>query len=329
MEANNHIKDNFDEILKKRLNTNYEANKSELIYKKSANKILVDKFNRKITKLRISITSICNLNCIYCHREGHNSLNKADFLTLEQISKIADICNKFGINTVKITGGEPLLHPKIVEIVKIFAEKPNITDVSLTTNGTKLESLCFQLKNAGLNRINIGCDSIRNTSIKNLNKIEKGIFVAKKAGINPIKLNMVVLKGINENEINDLINYCKKNSLILQLIELIDFNPDFYKKYHLELSSIEESLKERSKKIIKRDIQDRNQYILENGAIVEVVKPMHNAHFCANCSTIRVTADYQFKPCLKREDNLVPIGNDIEESLFKAIKARAPFFTTK
>lgn len=289
------------------------------------NNILVDRFNRKIIKLRISITSECNLNCPYCHKEGHYQ-DKINYLSLNQIIKIVEICKRYNINYIKITGGEPLLHPEIIKIIELFNKNINLKDLSITTNGTKLEELAVHLKKAGLMRINIGCDSIQNSSLKNLKRIQKGILSSKEVGLSPIKLNMVVLKDINQNEINEIIEYCRDNNLILQLIELIDYNHDFYNRFHVDLTDIENEIKNKSIKVINREFQNRKQYVLNNGAVIEIVRPMHNSLFCSKCNTLRVTSDYKFKPCLNRDDNLVPIEEDIQKSLLIAINNREPYF---
>ena len=140
---------------------------------------------------------------------------------------------------------------------------------------------------------------------------------------------MVILRNINEHEIEDMIKFAGKHGFILQLIELIDTNKEFYKQYHVDLSSIEEQLKNRAKKIFVRDVQDRRQYLLNENTLVEVVHPMHNPDFCANCHTLRITNDFQFQPCLMRTDNLVPIEDDVEKALNEAMNNRRPYYVRK
>ncbi|MHA1865045.1 MAG: GTP 3',8-cyclase MoaA [Candidatus Heimdallarchaeaceae archaeon] len=287
---------------------------------------LIDKYNREITRLRVSVISSCNLNCPYCHNEGFSSHN-SNKLTLDQIKKLLSIIDKYSISSVKITGGEPLLHPQIVDIVKIFSSHHKIRDLSMTTNGLLLEKYAHKLKNAGLNRVNISCDSYHyNPSYKSLKSIAKQITIAQEVGLTPIKLNMVLLKGINENEIEPMINFTAEKGITLQIIELIDLDKEYFNKFHVSLENLASKLENEAVEIRIRELHQRKQYTLSNGAKVEIVNPVHNTNFCMNCKTLRVTNDFQFQPCLYRIDNLVPIGEDIDKSLKEAIERRRPFF---
>jgi cyclic pyranopterin phosphate synthase len=230
---------------------------------------------------------------------------------------------------VKITGGEPLIHPDIVEIVRFFASIESINDVSMTTNGLLLEKMAHDLKRAGLNRVNIGCDSVSNPKYKNLRSIQKGIDAALDAGLLPIKLNMVLMKSVNEEDVEKLIEIASQHGIILQIIELINTNDAFFHQYHLSLDALEKSLEKRALKIVTRKTQDRKQFHLDSNSksIVELVSPVHNPKFCANCHTCRITNDFQFQTCLHREDNLVPIlGQDnVELALLESLKRREPY----
>lgn len=197
--------------------------------------------------------------------------------------------------------------------------------MSLTSNGIFLKKYASQLKRAGLNRINIGCDTLYDSTYKSLNNIREGLLLAKQVGISPIKLNMVILKGVNEDQFEPLLHFCEENGFILQVIELINTNPAFFKKYHYDLTPIENKIAKKAKKIITREVQDRKQYFLESGGVVEFVNPVHNSRFCAKCNTMRVTNDFKFQPCLNRQDNLVPIGFNIEQSLEMAMNRREPY----
>jgi len=236
---------------------------------------------------------------------------------------------RYNIKSVKITGGEPLLHPQIIEIVRKFAETGKLKDLSLVTNGILLEKMARALKSAGLMRINIGLDSLCNSTVKILDNIKNGLNTVKTVGFNVIKLNMVLLKGINDEEIEQMIAFAKENGFILQIIELIESDAEFYHRFHMNLTEIEQDLARRAIKVLTRQYQDRKQYYLETGAIVEVVHPMHNPEFCKNCHTLRVTHDFKFQPCLNRVDNLVPIGDDLEEALKEVMRRRIPFYVAK
>jgi cyclic pyranopterin phosphate synthase len=289
---------------------------------------LVDDYGRSILRLRISLTEQCNMNCIYCHHEGYNNHDHRQ-LTMDQIHQIGSIIQKYEIQEIKLTGGEALLHPNIVEIVSFLSKIPTVNDLSLTTNGILLSKLAAPLRQAGLTRLNIGCDSLNKSSVKSVDNIYDGLLAAKKAGFSPIKLNMVLLKGINDHSINEMISFTHDNGIFLQIIELINTNPSFYKQYHVELQSIEEDLKNRAVKINNRKMQDRKQYYLDDQFYIELVRPNDNEHFCANCHTLRITHDFQFQPCLNHMDNLVPITNNIEDALKEAMKRRYPYYGAK
>ncbi len=290
--------------------------------------ILKDPFNRPVSNIRISLTPKCNLSCIYCHKEGEKSPQEQ--ITAEEIAEILRIAAKFEIRSVKFTGGEPLLRQDLLEIVRSV---PTGMESSLTTNGTLLADLASGLKDAGLRRVNVSLDSLNPDTYKKitgndrLNDVLGSIDAALDAGLTPIKLNMVVLEGINDNEIDDFLAYVRGNrDLVLQLIELMHFNDC---TYHGDLNGLEDSLALRSKQIITRRMHHRKKYCLD-GAEVEVVRPLHNTEFCAFCNRLRVTSDAKLKPCLLRTDNHVDIrdrkGAELEALFHKAVSLREPFY---
>ncbi|NVM27585.1 MAG: GTP 3',8-cyclase MoaA [Candidatus Helarchaeota archaeon] len=303
---------------------------------------MLDKFNRPLTAIRISITQRCNLDCIYCHHEGENARNLKEMI-VDEIIKVVRISTQFGITKVKYTGGEPLLRNDLIEIIQKTRNIPKISDISVVTNGILLEKYAKKLCNAGLDRINVSLDTLCPETYANITKhsgklidqVEKGIIEALNCGIAPIKLNMVLLKGVNEAEIEDLIAFTKNRNLILQLIELVPLsNSELFNTYHVNLTEIEENLKTQIISTKIRDMQNRKKYFLENGAEIEMVKPFHNSKFCANCHRIRITSTGMIKPCLMRNDNLIDILTPIrkgvpDEKLYKlfqhAIDLREPY----
>ena len=278
---------------------------------------LVDNFGREITHLRISVTQRCNLNCFYCHGEGED--NPGEEMSLDQITEIVRCFVDFGVKKIKITGGEPLIRKDIVEIVKIIAQTPGIEDLSLATNGYRLVELSQPLKDAGLDRINIGCDSFTSTvSPKRMVDIENGLLAAKNAGFDPIKLNMVVLKNVNVDEIDAMIDFVRTHDLVLQLIELIPTGNRIFDRFFYPLSEIERRIKEKSSEMKVRRLQGRRIYNLHD-AKVEIVSPSH-VDFCSNCGKMRVTSDGMIKPCLIRNDNVVEFTGC--DSIVEAVKRR-------
>ena len=126
-------------------------------------------------------------------------------------------------------------------------------------------------------------------------------------------------------EIDDMIEFVKKNGFILQIIELINTDNEFFEKYHVSLDDVQKKLEKRAIKTITRNLNDRIQYYLDEETVVELVKPVHNSNFCKNCHTLRITNDFQFQPCLNRSDNLVPIKENIEDALIEVMKRRMPY----
>jgi len=290
--------------------------------------ILRDPFNRPVSNLRISLTPKCNLSCIYCHREGEQSPEEQ--IPAEEIAEILRVAAKFEIRSVKFTGGEPLLRQDLLEIVRSV---PAGMESSLTTNGTLLADLAYGLREAGLRRVNVSLDSLNPETYKKITGIDRlsdvfaGIDAALDAGLTPIKLNMVVLEGINDTEIDDFLRYVRGNrNLVLQLIELMHFNDC---TYHGDLNGLENSLASRSREIITRRMHHRKKYCLD-GAEVEVVRPRHNTEFCAFCNRLRVTSDGKLKPCLLRTDNHVDIrkkkGAELEALFQTAVSLREPYY---
>lgn len=290
--------------------------------------MLVDPFGRKVTNLRVSLTPRCNLACMYCHAEGERAPSHE--ISADQIAEILRIACNLGIRKVKFTGGEPLLRDDVCDIV---ASVPPGIESSMTTNGILLEDIARDLKRAGLSRVNISLDTldpnryIRITGRDRLNDVLTGIDAALRAGLIPVKLNMVLLKGINEDEVDRFLQFVRqRRQIILQLIELLEFNDCML---HADLGSVEQKLKQRSEWISTRKMQHRRKYCIE-GAEVEVVRPLHNTEFCAFCNRLRVTSDGKLKPCLLRTDNHLDIsekkGKDLEAVFYEAVQKRAPYF---
>lgn len=290
--------------------------------------VLEDNFGRKVTNLRLSITPRCNLDCFYCHAEGE--VQPREELSLEEIQEILRVGAKFGIRSVKLTGGEPLVRKDILDIVRAI---PDGIEASLTTNGTLLEGLAHDLKAAGLSRVNVSLDTLRPeryraiTKRDLLDRVVRGIKAAVDAGLTPVKLNMVLLKDVNEDEVDDFFAFVRENdNLILQVIELMEFNECIL---HGDVDRLEKEIAEHSKEILTRRMHHRKKYCMD-GAEVEVVRPLHNTEFCAYCNRLRVTSDGFLKPCLLRTDNHIDIrgkhGKELEDLFVKAVQIREPFF---
>ncbi len=294
--------------------------------------MIFDRLGRPIRSLRVSLTQRCNLNCIYCHREGESDTEEE--IELEDLLKFMELVKEYKIIKMKISGGEPLLRDDLLEFI---AESSSIfKEVSMTTNGTFLEDLACDLKECGLSRVNVSLDTLRNeiyekiTGKDMLDKVLRGIEEAVKQDLNPVKINMVVM-SLNKDEIPDLVSFSSNNNTILQLIELLktDGNQKFFEENYSNLSEIEENLKKQAEKVYTRNLHNRRKYII-NGAKIEVVRPMDNTKFCMHCTRIRLTSDGKLKPCLLRKDNLIDIRNkgkeEMREAFIRAVMLREPYF---
>lgn len=304
----------------------------------NSTKILEDSYGRRVTGLRISITDRCNLSCMYCHNEGADCCARGPVgneMKPELICGIVREAAKFGVNKIKFSGGEPLFRKDFEEILSCL---PPLKEVSATTNGILLEKRARTLKAAGLDRVNVSLDSlvpekyerITGASPGSLEKVIRGIDSAVEAGLTPVKLNMVLLKGINDDEIDSMMEFVRpyKGMVILQLIELMDIDPRL-SKYMINSKALEKSLAERANEVKVRHLHHRRKYIID-GVEVEFVRPMDNSEFCAYCSRLRVTADGKFKPCLLVNDNLVDVmgaknSEEIEKLLKLAVSRRKPY----
>ena len=281
-------------------------------------KTITDQYQRPIISLRITLTNLCNLNCIYCHHDGMES--SKDEMSANEIYKICEIAKNIGVKKIRLSGGEPLVRKDIVEIIEKIATL-DFKDISLTTNGVLLEKYSEDLKKAGLNRVNVSLDTLKPdvyqfiTKKDYLEKVKKGIVKAVDAGLDPVKINMVLMKGINEDEVEEMFEFSKKYGIVLQLIELVESencdDDKFSKEYHYSLESIEDDLDSKADHVKTRKfMQSRKKYYIDGGEI-EVVKPMDNTDFCKNCTRLRITPDGKIKPCLLRNDNLVDLISHI------------------
>lgn len=291
--------------------------------------MLVDEFGRKITNLRISVTSRCNLNCFYCHREGYLGFEE---LSPDEIAEIAEAFRSLGVRKVKITGGEPLVRKDIVEIVE---KLPEFEEISMTTNGQLLDKYAYELKDAGLDRVNVSLDTLdaQKYSIMTrggkLERVIGGIESAVDAGLTPVKINMVLINGFNLDEINEMIEFVRvfRGKAILQLIELVSLN--YNGEGHFDVFELVKKFEKNAKEVRTRSMQKRKQFVFDDFT-VELVKPVDNSEFCMACNRIRVTADGKIKPCLMRNDNLVDVRGLKGERLIKAIREavmrREPYY---
>ncbi|MFW9949107.1 MAG: GTP 3',8-cyclase MoaA [Candidatus Thorarchaeota archaeon] len=280
-----------------------------------------DNCNREIKHIRFSVTSNCNYNCIFCDREGF--IPKTTELSVNEITQLCKILAQIlKVTKIKFTGGEPLLREEIVKIIRNVSGLKLYKDISMTTNGFNLADKAQDLYEAGLNRINVSLGTLKPDIYKkiygsdSLNIVLGGLMKAKEVGLTPLKLNYVVLKGINDQEIKDLVNFCAENEFILQLIELhktsqsVSHGNGFYEKFHFDITPLIEDFENRAIDIqVRGNMQNRKVFTLPNSAKVETIMPGHE--FCMGCTKLRVGCDGNLFGCLFRSD----LGTNIKEAL--------------
>jgi cyclic pyranopterin phosphate synthase len=288
---------------------------------------IIDRFGRPFTIMRISVTHDCNFKCFFCHMEGEDPYSR-QYLTPEEIGIVAEAASRLGVKRFKITGGEPTLRRDLPDIIREIKLRAGAEDISMTTNGVLLENLAKKLRDSGLDRINISLHTLDDnkfymiTGTRMLSRVLRGIDAAIDAGYRQIKINMVILKNVNEEDVWRLIEIVRERKLVLQLIELhpVGEGRKIFSKYHTFLDELENKLMNVARMRIRKELHNRPVYYLEGGGAIEIVRPVRNPLFCAACTRIRLTADGYLKPCLVRSDNLVPIKDILRMNISRGRK---------
>lgn len=278
--------------------------------------VLLDGYGRPLLNLRIAVTRRCNLRCEYCHMEGEQK--SADVASKEmsagEIARIVRIAVGLDITKVKLTGGEPLTRRDILGVIEGIASVPGLTDLSMTTNGALLAPVAKRLHASGLKRVNISLPTLNAEKYKELTggKVEdalEGIKVAVEAGFSPVKLNVLILRCVNDYDFSQMLNFARETGTILQLIELepVNISVAYYEANHKALDEYENILRQKARRIETRQfMQNRRIYYMPD-VKVEVIHPTENAEFCMHCTRLRVTSDGKLKTCLMKNDNLTDI----------------------
>ena len=304
--------------------------------------LLIDRFGRQITYVRLSVTDRCDLRCVYCMSEDMTFVPREQLLTLEEMSRIGRIFVEMGVNKVRISGGEPLTRSNILQVFNSLGQLEDLKDLTITTNGTLLRRYAQPLKDAGVTRVNISLDTLdseRFTSITRIGKIEKtldGIDAALEAGFDSVKLNAVVLKNRNHDETNKLVEFVRQRGMDISFIEEMPLgiigNHDraeaFYAsdqilndlKNHYELAASSESTGGPA----------RYYKMPDSDSKVGFISP-HSHNFCDDCNRVRVTAEGMLLLCLGQEHSIDlrrsvranPLNDDaVKQDLLDAMKIK-------
>ena len=282
----------------------------------------IDRFGRNIHYLRISLTDHCNLRCVYCMPEDMTFRPSAELMQDDELLRLVDLCARLGFDKIRLTGGEPTVRANLVELVKAIRQTPGIQSLSMTTNGVLLERLAQPLAQAGLQRVNVSLDTLNPDQFKRLTrwgKLEQvwnGILAAESAGLTPIKINAVVVRGYNEAEVSGLARLTLEHPWQVRFIEMMPFAGATELQLR-QMVTAEEILERIRHEVGPIEVANEGKldgeariYRLagaqgEIGFISSVTEP-----FCAACTRARLTADGRLRLCLLREgevDLLTPL----------------------
>lgn len=300
-----------------------------------------DSYNRPINYLRVSVTDRCNLNCVYCSPPGGTALfARSEILSYEEIARVGVAAAALGISKIRLTGGEPLVRPQLARLVAMLAVIPGIDDVALTTNGLLLDRHAAELRAAGLRRVNVSLDSLdaekfrRITRGGDLAATLRGIEAARRVGLSPVKVNVVVMGGVNDDEIEAFVKLTRDDAWHVRFIELMPFVADCrVTGWFVPVSEVMGA-------IARLGVLEPSEAVAGNGpakyyrlrgaaGTIGFISPVSD-HFCFSCNRLRLTADGKLRVCLlsDREVDLRPAlradgsAESLKEALREAIRLK-------
>ena len=298
--------------------------------------MLVDGFGREVSGVRVSLTDRCNFDCVYCHNEGlgdtRGPMEPGDNeMDTDDVVRFLEVAAEYDVGKVKFTGGEPMLRQDLEEMIR---RTPDGMETSLTTNGTFLPGRAEELKEVGLSRVNVSQDALDPEEFAAITKsgaydrVMEGVEAALDAGLDPVKLNMVVFTH-TAGYVEGMVEHVAANSgLQLQLIE---YMPELTGKpeWNIDIGRVHRWLADIADRVEEREMHDRKRYWVDGG-MVEIVDPVENEDFCANCHRVRVTHEGYLKGCLNRNDDLRPMGDmtkpEIRETFEEVVHNRVPYY---
>jgi len=302
--------------------------------------VLTDPFGRKIEYLRLSVTDRCDFRCFYCIPKGYKNFTPPEtWLTLDEVERLVRLFSEAGVGKIRITGGEPLVRKDLPEMVRRIGALPQIEDLSLSTNASRLAQHAVALKEAGVSRINVSLDSLdpdrfRQITQGDLNTVIDGLMAAKAAGFHPIKINMVVMKGLNDHEIGDMVDFCLEHDFTLRFIETMPVGEagQSATDHFLDLKVVREELEK------KYDLDPAvvrgagpASYVRVRGTDLRIgfITPM-SQHFCDTCNRVRLSIEGTLYLCLGQQDRyefrpLLRSGasdDEVRQAIHDAIKRK-------
>lgn len=275
---------------------------------------LTDKYGRNIEYLRLSVTDRCDLRCNYCMPEGFKDFGEpADWLTFDEIERVIRVFGELGTKRIRITGGEPLVRKNLPELAARLSLLPGIEDLSLSSNATQLQKQAVPLKQAGISRINISLDTLRADRFKKitgggkLEKVINGLLAAKEAGFQPVKINMVVMLGVNDDEVEDMVQFCIDHDFTLRFIEAMPMGSTGREAslQYIPLNEIHDRLAKKYT-LVKANMNGGGpaRYVRVDGTELRIgfITPM-SQHFCDTCNRVRLSVDGTLYLCLGQDDS--------------------------
>lgn len=290
---------------------------------------MVDKYNREIKYLRISLTELCNLRCRYCMpMEGITKINHDDTLTYEEIIMAVKVAAKLGFTKIRLTGGEPLIKKDIIKLASEIKQVDGIDELCITTNGLLLKKYAKDLKEAGVDRLNISLDTLNEDKYRYITRVGElknaldGLDEALSVGFRRIKINSVLIGGFNDDEIVDLSSLTLDKNIDVRFIELMPMydSGDFKENAFVDSKIVIDRLQEKFGKENVNPVTDNKHKgsvaklyrINDSKALVGIISPVSN-HFCNECNRIRLTSDGKLKPCLHSNEEISIKGLDEKE----------------
>jgi cyclic pyranopterin phosphate synthase len=274
---------------------------------------LVDRFGRVIEYVRVSVTDRCDLRCFYCMPQGFHDFEEPDhWLTFDEIERVVGAFTRLGVSRIRLTGGEPLVRRDLPELAGRLAALPGLDDLSLSTNATQLARQAGALRAAGIRRINVSLDSLdparfHDITRGSLDKVLAGLMAAKEAGFRPIKINMVAMKGLNEDEIDAMVDFCAEHGFTLRLIETMPMGDSGRKAtdHYLDLQTVRQRLGQRFDLIpgvMPGGGPARYVKVAGTDLTIGFITPI-SQHFCETCNRVRLSVDGTLYMCLGQEHN--------------------------
>lgn len=273
---------------------------------------LTDSFQRRIEYLRLSVTDRCDLRCTYCLPKGQRDFEApAHWLNFDEIERIARAFTSLGVRRIRLTGGEPLSRGRIAELAARIGALPGLEDLSLSTNATRLSTLAASLKAAGVSRVNVSLDSLRParfaeiTGGGDLAEVLDGLMAAKNAGLAPVKINMVAMRGVNDDEFEDMAGFCLEHDFTLRFIELMPMGSTgrASSAQYLDLQEVRRALAQRYEllpAVMAGGGPARYVQIAGTALKIGFITPI-SQHFCATCNRVRLAVDGTLYTCLGQE----------------------------